>query len=327
MIRAIIVDDHPTSRVMLERVLGIHGFEPFVASSAEEAMKRHIEQPIDIWFIDWMMPGASGLDLAKAIRARAGGDMAHIIMVTAKNSADDLATAFEAGVDDFIAKPIGILELQSRLKAANRLVMLNRSAKQRAVEAERLNEELTKLNRRLEVVASTDGLTGLLNRHAGLVRLHEVWQAQSADTPLSVAVVDIDFFKRVNDQFGHARGDAALRHVACVLAELSHPGEFVSRIGGEEFMVVLPGSDAATAVRRMEAARLRVERARCLADGKDEPLTISIGIAERTSFRQPPEDVIRNADRAMYDAKSKGRNRVSRTPTPMPIEGAMHAAA
>lgn len=314
MIKALVVDDHPTSRVFLERMLASAGYSAVVASTAQEALDVFAKESIDIWFVDWMMPGVSGVDLTRRLRALPGGDLAYVIMLTAKNTADDLAIAFEAGVDDFIAKPVGILELQARLKACVRTVSLNRSIKQRIIEVERLNSELKKLNRELEVVATTDGLTGLLTRQAGMLRLHEIWAKMASDTPLAVAVADIDHFKGINDAFGHARGDAALRHVACVLSEVVHDNGFVARLGGEEFLIVFPGASVATAERKLEAARIRVERAKCLADGHDQPLTVSIGIAGRGPESAIPEHLVRFADRAMYSAKAAGRNKVCIAP-------------
>ncbi len=315
MLRSIVVDDHPASRTFLRHVLSSEHFEPLVAQSAEEALAAYDQQPIDIWFVDWVMPGMSGLELVQQLRNRPGGDRAYVIMLTAKNSDEDLATAFAAGVDDFIRKPLSALELDARLKAAVRLVTTSNCLKQRLDEIEALNTSLTELNRELEVMASTDALTGLLNRRAGMQALGEMWStAVRYSRPLSVAVIDIDHFKRINDLFGHARGDAALRHVATVLDELARNADKVARIGGEEFLVVLPETDTASAAIYLDRCRAEVSKVRCIADGHDVPLAISAGVAMRDASIESAEELVKIADAALYEAKRQGRNRVVQAP-------------
>lgn len=306
-----VVDDHPASCAFLEHMLKAEGHEPVIAQSARQILDRHPIDHFDIWFVDWLMPEVSGLELVRSIRASRGGDRCYIIMLTSRNAAEDLATAFEAGVDDYMAKPVGGLELRARLNAAVRLVSLHASVRERMAEVERLNEQLLKVNNRLEIMASTDALTGLLNRRAGLQRLVESWEQSCLhDRPLSVAIIDIDQFKRVNDTFGHARGDAAIRYVASVLRDAARETDFVCRLGGEEFLVTFPNTDEDQATLGAARCRERIERACCHADGQELALSISAGVASRTPDMRSIESLLRAADTALYRAKSDGRNRV-----------------
>lgn len=312
MIHIAIIDDHPASRVFLDRFLQAEGFHASVFECAEEAVEAFGRGPIDVWLVDWMLPGLSGLELVRTIRARADGATPYFIMLTSKDSEEDLATAFEAGVDDFIAKPIGGLELRARLKAAVRLVNLTRDLKQRVIEVEHLNQRLLGVNEELEVIASTDAMTGLLNRRAGLTRLEEAWSGASRHKrPLSVAVVDIDNFKAVNDMFGHARGDAAIRFVATALRDAIRQEDIIARIGGEEFLIVFPDTQAAAASESLRRAGIRVHDSKCMADGRELSLTFSAGVAERSASTATAEELIKTADAALYRAKNAGRNRVA----------------
>lgn len=311
-----VVDDHPASRLFLKEILKAEGYTANDSADAVAALRETEENPADIWFVDWVMPGMTGIELVRSIRARTGGDQPYVIMLTSKGSEEDLATAFEAGVDDFIAKPIGVLELRSRLRAATRLAGLHKGLQSRITEINRLNDELLRINSRLEVMASTDALTGLLNRRAGLQRLVETWeQSQSFGRPLSVAIVDVDQFKRVNDVFGHARGDAALRYVSSVLSDGLRDDDAVCRLGGEEFLVIFPNTDIGMATQCMTRCRERIERAKCTADGQEMPLAISAGVASRSGSTNTVEELLRVADKALFQAKEGGRNRVVQSAT------------
>lgn len=311
MLDTLIVDDHPAQRLFLERMLRSGGHEPRCAGDGREALAMIDKTMPDICFLDWMMPGLSGPDLVREVRKRSGGERCHIVMLTSKASDEDLAFAFGAGVDDYMKKPVSALELHARTSAALRLAGLHRSLANRVSEVSRLNRSLSSANEQLEVLASTDAMTGLLNRRSGMRRLSEAWSAATRHpAPLAVAMVDVDHFKQVNDRFGHARGDAAIRHVAAVLQDQARDTDIVARIGGEEFLVILPQTDAAQAMVCLERTRQRMQRARCHADGHEMTLTVSIGIAQRTPECTDVELLLQQADKALYSAKDAGRNRI-----------------
>lgn len=304
MPRTIIVDDHRATRTLLEHVLKAEGMPPLVAGSGAEALAMTQDCSPHIWFVDWMMPEMSGLELTSQIRARKNGDRAYIIMVTAKDTDEDLATAFDSGVDDFITKPINALELHARLQAARRLVTVSSTLAQKLGEIQRLNNHL-------EVAASTDFMTGLLNRHAGCARLGEAQAiAHRFARPLSVAVADIDAFRRVNETFGHDRGDAAIRFIAHALREIARPTDYVARVAGEEFLIVLPECEQRDAMQLLEKCRTRISRAHCVHEGKEMKLTISAGVASLDPTFSTSEDLMKAAEAALRIAKAGGRNRV-----------------
>ncbi|MDR7280190.1 diguanylate cyclase (GGDEF)-like protein [Catenuloplanes atrovinosus] len=181
-----------------------------------------------------------------------------------------------------------------------------------------LNRQRRELERQLETIellradlaeqALRDHLTGLHNRRhlmAGLAR------AVAGDGPLSVALIDLDHFKSINDRYGHAAGDTVLTRVASHLAAATRPGDLVARYGGEEFVLVLTGTDA---LPRLEALRTRVATTPIdLGDGHTVTVTFSAGLTTRTG-PETPETLLENADTALYAAKHAGRNRISRTP-------------
>jgi diguanylate cyclase (GGDEF)-like protein len=158
---------------------------------------------------------------------------------------------------------------------------------------------------RLRRLAEVDPLTGALNRRG----LDEHWPDDATDAPLSLAVVDVDEFKRINDTFGHDVGDEAIRAIAHVLGNLVRRGDGVVRLGGDEFLLVLPGTTAADAQAVAERARHAIEMHAFVSDGERIGVTISVGVAERLSG-EARADLMRRADAAMYRAKTEGRNRV-----------------
>ena len=187
---------------------------------------------------------------------------------------------------------------------------------------------LQRLYRELERRSTHDGLTGALNRAEFDVRLCA--ECESADRhkrPLSLLMVDIDFFKRVNDNHGHPAGDRALQAVARLLKEMARPGDVVARYGGEEFAVILPETDTKSTMAVAERFRRTIEKnfINC-AGGVDIGLTVSIGCADRRPRAMTPEDLVKAADTALYRAKETGRNRVVSARKLPPSSGACRAS-
>jgi len=302
MYRVAIVDDHPISRAFLDCALRAEGFEPVILTNGPDAVRYLNKHDVDLWLIDWIMPGMSGVELVTTIRKHPKGQDAYIIMQTAKTSDDDVALALEAGANDYLRKPISGVELRARIGAALRILSTNLSLKKQVSEIQSLND-------RLRIAAMTDELTELENRRAGLQKLKAAWEVDCA-IPLSVALVDIDNFKKVNDTFGHARGDAAIRFVAMILREHIREKDTVARIGGEEFLLVLPGATMEAANAIIDRARSSIAVARCHSDGVQLSLAVSAGIAQRSTAMQAPEELLREADTALYAAKRLGGNRV-----------------
>jgi len=174
-------------------------------------------------------------------------------------------------------------------------------------------QELQALNDRLELMATTDALTGCLNRGAIEEKLYtEFERSKRYCNKFSLLLLDIDFFKRVNDEYGHDAGDAALKLIVKVISNLLRDCDLLGRWGGEEFLVIAPSITLTQAVNLAERIRLAIENAHLpLSDGKTIRLTVSIGVSEMTSSKCNPQSIVKLADQRLYHAKSTGRNRVA----------------
>lgn len=304
MIRCAVVDDHPVIRAFTDHAFRDEGLEPVLISSGPDALRELRRGAIDLWFIDSVLPGMTGIELVRAIRGTEGESRSYIFLAAAKCDDEDILAGYEAGVSEFIRKPISAVELRARLGAALRQINTHRDLQQRLL-------EIQQLNARLQEAASTDELTGLCNRRRGLDTLETEWnQSIVHSTPLTICVVDLDHFKQVNDSHGHAVGDEALREIATTIRINVRESDCVARVGGEEFLIILPNTRLDDAHPIMERIRAAVERVSMHADGVEVPLAISGGLAERTGATRSWDDLLRVGDRALYRAKEAGRNRI-----------------
>lgn len=316
--RVLIVDDDPLALRMLERRLADGGYSVVSVPSGPEAMRVLCESAPSILITDWEMPEMSGLELCKAIRAHEGIGFVYIIILTAYGSDEAIVSAFDAGADDYLIKPFNHKELLARLRGGERIVSLERDIARRTREVYGYNAEIEITNRKLEQanealnrLATTDELTGMINRRAALARLEEQWAiAARHGEPLACMMIDIDHFKSVNDTFGHAMGDRVLKDTSARLAAQVRGGDMACRIGGEEFLVICPLSTAEMAVVGAERLRKAVEASPIRDSAQELKVTVSIGVAARTDAMPRPDDLLRSADEALYTAKRSGRNRV-----------------
>jgi diguanylate cyclase (GGDEF)-like protein len=299
-----IVDDDAGTRLLLAAELEAAGYRPILADSAGDAITRLHAGRCRVVITDWCMPEMDGLELCRRIRAVPDLSATHVTMITVNNDRSRLIEAFEAGVDDFLSKPIEPGVLMARMRAACRAVDLQDALFKR-------NQELEAANRRLLELATTDDLTGLANRRHGLQCLEQRWlESQRHGTPLAIAIVDIDRFKQLNDTYGHSVGDRALNSIAGVLRSECRGSDPVCRYGGEEFLIVLPNTDCASASRLALRWKEQVGAHRFVEGGLCLGATISIGIAHRTEEHRGSADLVRAADDALYAAKQSGRNAI-----------------
>ncbi len=298
--KILIADDHPVTRRLLEAQLTKWGYEVVVCSDGTEAWNvMAAADPPRIAVLDWIMPEMSGPVLCRKIRETESDQRyTYVILLTAKNGREDILEGLEAGADDYVVKPFDPNELKVRVRAGARIVQLH--------------EKLTESLRISEYQAAHDALTGLWNRGAILGFLKkEMARAVREDTTVGVVIGDIDFFKRVNDQYGHLAGDAVLRHVARKLDSSVRQYDMVGRYGGEEFIMVLPGCDLQTATNVAERVRVEIAGRPAQITEGIFPVTMSFGIAATEQFGPVDVDgIVRAADEALYRAKKQGRNRV-----------------
>lgn len=310
VMRVLVVDDDNSMRALLKTLLTNAGYEVHEAADGQQGFERAIELQPHIMIVDWLMPGMDGVELTRALRQTKPGRGIYILILTALGAEEKLVEAFDAGVDDFMSKPLRPRVLGARLRAGQRVVMLQQEIERDREEIRRFAAELAVTNRRLHEAALTDVLTGLPNRRYAVERFLQEWQAASRnDRPLSCMVVDVDNFKRVNDTYGHDVGDRVLKQTAQAIKSGMRAGDVVCRTGGDEFLVISPETDLASAC--VCAERI----CRAVADmkpGADQPLfssSVSIGVATRTAGTANIDALIKLADDGVYQAKQQGRNR------------------
>jgi diguanylate cyclase (GGDEF)-like protein len=293
----LIADDDPVSRRLLEVALVRMGHTVVVVAEGLAAIDALVA--IDgprIAILDWMMPGADGLAVCRAVRQRAA-PYVYVILLTARRSQADMVAALDAEADEFLTKPFGAIELRGRLHAGERIL--------------KLQEGLLQARDALQHQASHDHLTGLWNRRMVLHQLERELRRSARDrSELAVVLVDIDHFKRINDTYGHAAGDAVLQQVAGRLRAVVRSHEYLARYGGEEFLILLPGCTTDDAVGVAERARASIAADPVLAGGQPVSARISLGVASTGASGYDPAVLIADADAALYQAKAGGRNQV-----------------
>jgi two-component system cell cycle response regulator len=289
----ILVEDDSNVSLLLTRQLQRSGYSVKHAPTMAAARELFRDGAWDLAILDRGLPDGDGLLLCKELRA--SSQHGYIIMLTGESSDEAKLEGFEQGADDYVTKPFQLDELIARIRAGIRIVGLQKA--------------LLETNRRLEELSLTDGLTRVGNRRAFDDRLAVAYEhARRYERPLSLVLVDVDHFKRINDRYGHDAGDAVLRVVADVIAGSSRQTDFVGRIGGEEFAVLLPETPLFEAMQFGEKIRSAIAATRTSAP---DPVHVSIGIANMPhSHVNGVTELFHAADQALYRAKANGRNRV-----------------
>jgi two-component system cell cycle response regulator len=305
--RILIVDDHEDNIEVLRVRLDSWGYETAAAYNGAEALAYVDQTPPDLILLDVMMPEMDGNEVARRIKANKALPFIPIIMQTALDSTEDKVEGLEAGADDYITKPIDFAELRARLRSMLRIKGLQEALEER-------EKELLEVNKKLTYMSQTDGLTGLDNRRHLNERIEEMFQhAQRLNEPFSCVMCDLDKFKSVNDTYGHQAGDEVLKQLSAILKEEAREIDRVGRYGGEEFMLLLPGTVLDAAVTFAERVRKRIEGHTFTFDGGTLQRTASFGVS---GWPHPQIDqcdgLVRAADDALYVAKETGRNRVIR---------------
>jgi two-component system cell cycle response regulator len=306
--RILIADDDATSRLVLKAMATKLGHECLLATDGSSAWEILSAGGIDVLLSDWMMPGVDGPELCRRVREELTGSYVYVVLITGLGDHERVLEGMGAGADDYLVKPVDPFTVQTRLVAAERMTILHRQLIDVRAQLELANLEL--LARSL-----TDVLTGLGNRrhmeedmanvHAGALRTGRSY---------GMALFDIDHFKLYNDHYGHPAGDQVLRQVAQSLRATARAGESVYRYGGEEFLLLLPDCTVDGAVMAAERIREAVKSMALPHLARPTPppvVTLSGGV---TCWLRDTDltvlELLRQADEALYLAKSAGRDRI-----------------
>ena len=293
-----VVDDDAAIRRLVRLYLKRAGFDTFECTTGAEAREKLFRDAWDLAILDRRLPDTDGVVLAHDLKKNAGFRTRYIIMLTGEDEQEDKVEGLELGADDYITKPFQYPELLARIRAGKRIVDLQK--------------ELLETNKRLELLSVTDGLTKLHNHRYFQDELSRAFEeSQRYGRPLSLAMIDIDFFKKVNDTYGHAVGDDVLKRAAQLFGESVRSTDLVARYGGEEFAVMMPETTLADAEIFAEKIRSLIESTPMETQVGPVPVTVSIGVASVPHSRiHTAKEQIIAADKALYRAKKGGRNQV-----------------
>ncbi len=298
----VIAEDDLTSRMVMEGFVAKLGYKALLAENGMQALQI-LQQPDApmLALIDWEMPEMDGLEVIKTLRSDNDDLFRYLIMLTGKSARDEIIEGIRQGADDYITKPFDSKELEVRIRAGQRIVDLQR--------------QLLDANRKLDELAQTDELTGFYNRlalHRNLKRQFE--ETEYSPPPATFIMVDIDHFKRVNDNFGHDAGDAVLKQFSKRVKKLLRIGDIVCRMGGEEFLIIAPETDETMGEKVAQRVLLTTgETPYELSDGQRITVTCSLGVytASVSHTNENFDEQIKKADAALYQSKENGRNRVT----------------
>jgi len=293
--KILVVDDAKDTQMLLEFDLSAAGYQVICCDSGEDALAQLEAISVDLILLDMYMPGLSGLETLVKIKEHTISAQTPVIMLSASTDEDEVVAALELGAGDYVIKPYVAKVLLARIRTAIRL-------KEKTAQ--------------LEYLAKTDFLTSLNNRGSFFeLGTNAISLASRAGQPLVVAMFDIDFFKQVNDNFGHDAGDQVLRTFSKIMTEVFRDYDIVGRIGGEEFAVCLPNTSSGDAYIACERLRQQIEQSHIsITDeqniANDINITVSVGLVLAESDSLTIDELLKQADSALYFAKENGRNQV-----------------
>jgi two-component system cell cycle response regulator len=314
----LIVDDNVHNLQVLAVIVEKLGCDSVLAMDGQQALEYvEIERP-DLILLDVMMPRMDGYEICSLFKKNSQLKDIPVIFLTAKSEIEDIVKGFEVGGVDYVIKPFNAIELKARIKTHLSLKKSNdeiRSANEELREAnniiEKKNSQLKEMMEQLELAAKTDMLTGLYNRRHMMAKIEEeVSKFKRHKRSFSFIMADIDFFKKVNDIYGHNGGDYVLKVVANILSTSIRAVDTVARWGGEEFLIMLPEVEVEGAGISAERIRKNVAERLLHYQGVDFTVTITLGVATFT-MNDEIDEAIKRADDALYAGKARGRNCVS----------------
>lgn len=288
--RILLVDDKTNIRDLVSRRLERKDYRVDTVENGREALETLDETDPDLVLLDVMMPGMDGFETLEEIREDVPADELPVLMLTAKEGTEGVLEALEKGANDYLKKPVNFPVALARIKS---------------------HLKLKRAHDRLQKIANHDQLTGLYNRRYWFSTFEDEFErSRRYGNPLSVMILDLDHFKEINDTYGHPAGDTVLEAFATILNDTLRESDVCARYGGEEFAVLLPETNVSSARDTAERIRTYVEEKDFETDAGTISVTVSIGLTEFSDNVPNLDDLLKQADKALYEAKDRGRNRV-----------------
>jgi two-component system cell cycle response regulator len=295
--RILIADDEIMSRKLLQKTLERAGYEVTAVENGRLAAERLC--PADgprLALLDWVMPELDGPGVCREVRSRKEQSYVYMVLLTSKESKEDVVAGLESGADDYLTKPFDPEELKARLRTGLRILSLE--------------DRLVEAREEMRFQATHDGLTDLWNRAVIMDLLgRELARSRREHVSTSIIMCDLDHFKSVNDTYGHLAGDDVLKETAKRLLSSVRSYDLVGRYGGEEFLVVLNNCNPAYALARAEQICKTIAHKPAQTSSGAVPITMSLGLLISQEWDcLPLEELLQHADEALYAAKAAGRN-------------------
>ena len=291
MMKILMAEDDTTSRLLFGATLRKLGYSVTAVENGQKAWETWKQGEYPLLISDWMMPDIDGLQLCKMIRAEPSLQYTYIILLTSLDSKGSYLEGMDAGADDFITKPFDEEQLAARLRVAERILALHE---------------------KLHIQATHDHVTGVWNRAAIMDYLEaELERAARQSSCMGVIMADLDYFKQVNDTYGHPVGDTVLQEAARRMHLALRPYDRIGRYGGEEFLITIPGCAMSDAVTVAERIRSSISAEPVNSGSERILVTVSLGVAiGGNQIGEDADMLIAAADAALYRAKKAGRNRI-----------------
>lgn len=311
----LIIDDQKTTRMALRYSLEHAGYRVAEAVDGKQGLQAFQRLCPDIVLMDAVMPVMDGFACCAQLQAFSRSHHAPVLMITGLGDEASVDRAFESGATDFITKPIHWAVLIQRVRRLLQQAQLHDQLEATNKALELTNRELETANLALSQLVTIDSLTCLANRRCFDERLDCEWRRLAREqAPLSLILCDIDFFKCYNDSYGHQAGDICLQRVAeAMQLAAKRSADLVARYGGEEFVIVLPNADSTAALQVAQDIQLKLRELQIVhaCSTVSAYITISMGIASTIPQTETePIVLLKAADRALYEAKNGGRDRI-----------------
>ena len=279
------VDDKKENLDIILDMLNDYDIIPIL--NGQKALKLIKEEDISLVLLDIVMPELDGFEICKLLKNDASTQHIPVIFITAKTDEISIAKAYEAGGDDYVSKPLKKTEIRARVKT---------------------QLKLRQMIEHLEFLASNDSMTGVFNRRKFFELANPLFNEKKENT--FIGMIDIDYFKKVNDTYGHDVGDMVIKSVAKIVGELIDSKVIFARIGGEEFVLMCNHLEKTSFLNMLDSIRELIENFTLKYNDSNINVTVSIGASEIDSTTKTIDELLKQADLSLYEAKSTGRNRV-----------------